>query len=262
MFTDSIDYTICSTDESHYNRINCNLTAPVTKYAAMTVTCLTANCDIVVLNSWDYIMIDGKQFSFETGFTNLNAETFVGLLNDLFTKKNVTYRAELDSARRFKIVCDKKFVIDRMTYHFRLITGFYQTEYENKALFSDYNEEQQMYYVRSNSIGFTNLTPVLYLTSNIAINSYRNVNNELSGSKIVMRLNNSFMPGSPIIVNNADFETTLLSNDLSSLEFTLVDAFMKEVRLLSPMYLSIHVRAIPDEETQHAIFEGQEEKGS
>ncbi len=175
-------------------------------------------------------------------------------------KKNVTYRAELDSARRFKIVCDKKFVIDRMTYHFRLITGFYQTEYENKALFSDYNEEQQMYYVRSNSIGFTNLTPVLYLTSNIAINSYRNVNNELSGSKIVMRLNNSFMPGSPIIVNNADFETTLLSNDLSSLEFTLVDAFMKEVRLLSPMYLSIHVRAIPDEEIQLAIFEGQEEK--
>ena len=207
-------------------------------------------------------MIDGKQFSFETGFTNLNAETFVGLLNDLFTKKNVTYRAELDSARRFKIVCDKKFVIDRMTYHFRLITGFYQTEYENKALFSDYNEEQQMYYVRSNSVGFTNLTPVLYLTSNIAINSYRNVNNELSGSKIVMRLNNSFMPGSPIIVNNADFETTLLSNDLSSLEFTLVDAFMKEVRLLSPMYLSIHVRAIPDEEIHHAIFEGQEEKGS
>ena len=119
-----------------------------------------------------------------------------------------------------------------------------------------------MYYVRSNSVWYTNLTPVLHLTSNIAINSYRNVNNELSGSKIVMRLNNSFMPGSPIIVNNADFETTLLSNDLSSLEFTLVDAFMKEVRLLSLMFLSIHVRAIPDEEIQHAIFEGQEEKGS
>lgn len=117
MFTDSIDYTICSTDESHYNRINCNLTAPVTKYSALTVTCLTANCDIVVLNSWDYIVIDGKQFSFETGFTNLNAETFVGLLNDLFTKKEVTYQAQLDSAGRFKIICDKKFIIERMTYH-------------------------------------------------------------------------------------------------------------------------------------------------
>lgn len=145
-----------------------------------------------------------------------------------------------------------------MTYHFRLLTGFYQTEYENKPLYSDYNAEHQIYYIRSNSVGFTNLTPVLYLTSNIAINSYRNINNELSGSKIVMRLNNSFMPGSPIIVNNADFETTLLSNDLSSLEFTLVDAFMKEVRLLSPMYLSIHVRAIPDDEIQHPLLEPQQ----
>ena len=95
----------------------------------MTVTCLTANCDIVVVNSWDYIVIDGKQFSFETGFTDLNAETFVGLLNDLFTKKEVTYQAQLDSAGRFKIICDKKFIIERMTHHFRLLTGFYQTEY-------------------------------------------------------------------------------------------------------------------------------------
>ena len=70
MFTDSIDYTICSTDESHYNRINRNLTASETKYTAMTVTCLTGNCDIVVLKSWDYRVIGGKQFSFETGFTN------------------------------------------------------------------------------------------------------------------------------------------------------------------------------------------------
>ena len=262
MFTESIDYTICSTDESHYNRINCNLTAPVTKYSAMTVTCLTANCDIVVLNSWDYIVIDGKQYSFETEYTNLNSETFVGLLNDLFDKKGVTYKAQLDSANRFKLICDKQFVIERMTYHFRLITGFYQSEYENMPLYSDYNDEQQMYYVRANSVGFTNLTPVLYLTSNIAINSYRNANsNELSGSKIVMRLNNSFMPGSPIIVNNADFETTLLSNDLSSLEFTLVDAFMKEVRLLSPMYLAIHVRGIADEEIiPPLLMEGQEQK--
>ena len=255
MFSESMDYTICSTDENHYNRINCNLTAPVTKYAAMTVTCLTANCDIVVLNSWDYIVIDGKQYSFEAGYTNLNAETFVGLLNNLFDQKGVTYTAQLDTAGRFKLSCDKQFVIERMTYHFRLITGFYQDEYENKPLYSDYDEKEKVYFVRANSVGFTNLTPVLYLTSNIATKSYRSVGtNELSGAKIVMRLNNSFMPGSPIIVNNADFTTTLLSNDLSSLEFTLIDAFMHEVRLLSPMYLSIQVRQIPDEEIEPPIF--------
>ena len=81
--------------------------------------------------------------------------------------------------------------------------------------------------------------------------SYRNMNeNDLSGAKIVMRLNNSFMASSPIMVNNADFETILLSNDLSCLEFTLVDAYMHEIKLLSPMYLSIHIRAIEDQEIE------------
>ena len=92
--------------------------------------------------------------------------------------------------------------------------------------------------------------------------SYRNMNeNDLSGAKIVMRLNNSFMASSPIIVNNAEFEVILLSNDLSCLEFTLVDAYMHEVKLLSPMYLSIHVCAIEDIEIEtFASMIGQSEQ--
>ena len=57
-----------------------------------------------------------------------------------------------------------------------------------------------------------------------------------------------FSSGYPIISNNGDFQTTLLSNDLAMLEFILVDAFMHEIKLLSPMYLSIQVRSVPDED--------------
>ena len=63
MLRTSLDYTVCSTDPNHYNRINCNLPAPVTRYCSLTVTCLTANCDIVVLNEDDYITINGKRYS-------------------------------------------------------------------------------------------------------------------------------------------------------------------------------------------------------
>ena len=55
MFAGSLDYTICSTDPEHYNRITCNLLAPMTKYASFIVTSLTANLDLVVLNQEDYI---------------------------------------------------------------------------------------------------------------------------------------------------------------------------------------------------------------
>lgn len=47
MFIGSLDYTICSTNPAHYNRINCNLVSPITKYASFIVTSLTANFDMI-----------------------------------------------------------------------------------------------------------------------------------------------------------------------------------------------------------------------
>ena len=63
-----------------------------------------------------------------------------------------------------------------------------------------------------------------------------------------MRVNNSFQPSIPLIHNNADFETILLLNDLSMLEFRLVDANLHDVHLFSPLYLSIQVRSVPDDD--------------
>ncbi len=252
MFSESIDYTVCSTNEKKYNRINCNLTAPITKYAAMTITCLTTNCNIVVLNEDDYIMINGEQFSLKTDYTNLNSQAFSSLLNDMFSSLNKLFTTEIDESGRFKLCSNKSFHIDRMTYNFQLITGFYNSSF---PIYSDYDQVNEYYFIRAESVGFTLSTPILYLISNVGMQSYRNVNqHELSGAKIVMRLNNSFSSNCPIIVNNADFTTTILSNDLASLEFSLVDAYMHEVKLLSPMYLSINIRAIK-EETIPSSFE-------
>ncbi len=253
MLKNSLDYTVCSTNPEHYNRINCNLTAPITRYSSLTVTCLTANCDIIVLNEDDYITIDGKRYSLKTDYCNLNAETLAALLNDLFTQNELTIDVNIDNARRFVFTASNSFTINTMTYNYQLITGFYNTSF---PIYADFNES---YFIKANSVGFNLSTPVLYLLSNVGTLSYRNVNeSELSGSKIVMRINNSFSASYPIIVNNSEFETTILSNDLSCLELTLVDAYMKEIKLLSPMYLSINVKAINDEEIIPFIQEIQQ----
>ena len=256
MLKNSLDYTVCSTDCEHYNRINCNLTAPITRYASMTVTCLTANCDIVVLNEDDYITINGKRYSLKIDYCNLNVETLAALLNNLFKQNELTLEVRIDESQRFIISDSKSFVLNSMTYNYTLITGFYNTSF---PVYADYKDETDVYFIKANSVGFNLSTPVLYLLSNVGSISYRNVNeSELSGSKIVMRINNSFSANYPIIVNNSEFETTLLSNDLSCLELTLVDAYMKEIKLLSPMYLSINVKAIPDEEIIPLIDEIQQ----
>ena len=267
MLKNSLDYTVCSTDCEHYNRINCNLTAPITRYASMTVTCLTANCDIVVLNEDDYITINGKRYSLKTDYCNLNVETLAALLNNLFKQNELTLSVRIDESQRFVISDSKSFVVNSMTYNYTLITGFYNTSF---PVYADYKaqgagakglDEADIYFIKANSVGFNLSTPVLYLLSNVGSISYRNVNeSELSGSKIVMRINNSFSANYPIIVNNSEFETTLLSNDLSCLELTLVDAYMKEIKLLSPMYLSINVKAIADEEIIPLIDEIQQQK--
>ena len=273
MYTGSIDYTVCSTDPSRYSRINCNLTAPVTRFSAMTVTCLTANCNIMVLSKDDYLTINDVKITLDQDYSNLNGNTLARVLNDLL---DPVINVVVDSANRLVFGSSQEFVINDMSYNTKLITGFYNTSLPIK---SHYNEaydsrsedlkiesvdnQLMKYLINAESVGFMLSTPILYLVSNVGMQSYRNIKSmndddkrdpsgsgkpdDLCGAKIVMRLNNSFSANYPITVNNADFTTTLCSNDLSSLEFRLVDAYMHEIKLLSPMYLSITVRAVEEE---------------
>lgn len=255
MFSELIDYTVSSTDPNNYNKIFCNLTAPPTKYSIMTITCLTTNCNIIVLNKDDYIIINDIKYQFKDNYTNINLEAFIELLKDL-TQNHFVAEGEInplslngidfyiDNTSRLYFYSERPFVINDASYNVKLITGIY---HQNLPLTSSFNPETDKYYVQAISSGFNLLTPVLYLCSNIAIKSYRNADDSsLNGSKIVMRVNNSFSTSMPIINNNADFETVLLSNDLSMLEFRLVDANMHDIHLLSPLYLSVQVRSVAD----------------
>ncbi len=255
MFSELIDYTVSSTDPNNYNKIFCNLTAPPTKYSIMTITCLTTNCNIIVLNKDDYIIINDIKYQFKDNYTNINLEAFIELLKEL-TQNSFVAEGEInplslngidfyiDNTSRLYFYSERPFVINDASYNVKLITGIY---HQNLPLTSSFNPETDKYYVQAISSGFNLLTPVLYLCSNIAIKSYRNADDSsLNGSKIVMRVNNSFSTSMPIINNNADFETVLLSNDLSMLEFRLVDANMHDIHLLSPLYLSVQVRSVAD----------------
>ena len=262
MFIGSLDYTICSTNPAHYNRINCNLVSPITKYASFIVTSLTANFDMIILNKDDYMIYEEfvddewirkkiqitdeyKPIDRDYGLTVLRLE-----LVDDFEEKIDENNYKMDN-----LITDKtgRFVMKRknlwriidMSYNIKLITGFYNIDLPICSIFDEISE---MHYIKAESVGLTMSTPILYLISNVGIQSYRNSEEyELHGAKIVMRLNNTSISNAPIVINNGDFRTTILSNDLSMLEFKLVDAYLHEIHLLSPMYLTIHVDAIEDE---------------
>ena len=66
--------------------------------------------------------------------------------------------------------------------------------------------------------------------------------------RILMRLLNSFFAKQPINNSNGDYTTIVRCTDLSDIRFTLVDANYHEVKLLTPMYLTVQIEAIPDPE--------------
>jgi hypothetical protein len=98
-------------------------------------------------------------------------------------------------------------------------------------------------------VGLYLSTPVLYLACNLGSNSYRTAGTSFTSMRILMRLTNSFFAKQPIVNVNGDFTTTVKCSDLSDVRFTLIDANYHEVKLLTPMYLTVQIESIPDAES-------------
>ena len=240
MMTPLIDYTISSYDYNHYNRIDINLPSPPSRRVSMIVTSLTTKCSIVVIEKDDYIQINGKKYVFNNMYTDLNSETFCMLLNALIKNSNVT--ASVDETGRILFESDTFFTINNASYNIIQLCGFYN---EVLPLNSEYTGGT--FSILAQSVGNYLSTPVLYLVSNVGKSSFRNLHENISISRIILRINNSFSANYPIIVTNADFEVDIPSCDLGTVQLTLVDSNMREVHLLNPIYITISVKIIEEE---------------
>ena len=248
MMTPLIDYTISSYDYNHYNRIDINLPYPPSRKVLMIVTSLTTKCSIVVIEKDDYIQINGKKYVFNNMYTDLNSETFCMLLNALIKNSNVT--ASVDETGRILFESDTFFTINNASYNIIQLCGFYN---EILPLNSSYEVSEcecasGTFSILAQSVGNYLSTPVLYLVSNVGKSSFRNLYENLNISRIVLRINNSFSANYPIIVTNADFEVDIPSCDLGNVQLTLVDSNMREVHLLNPIYITISVKIIEEDE--------------
>lgn len=256
MYNENIDYTICSNDEDHYNRINACLQAPPTHNAKLIITSLTTKCSIVVLSKDDYISINGHKYSFDRDYTDLNSDSFAQLLENLLGED---FEIRIDEASRVEISSLKKFTIFLASYNVKLLLGYYNTIF---PILSEYDEIKNIYKFTPKSVGYTLSTPILYIVSNIGVKSYRNLNKSATSSRLLMRLNNSYASNYPIVATNGDFVTLINSNDLSMVEFTLVDANMHEIKLLNPMYLTISVSPIPDEYIPEFMYQNNQQENN
>ena len=237
---DTMDYTISSVDYKHNNRIYTNITAPHTEFCKMTITSLTTMANFVVLDTSDYIVINGRRYNIQEDFSDVNTASLVEYLNGFLATNKIEVYYDSCSRVYFSSTDTNDISIDECSYNLRLMLGLVNVELP----------------LQTNSgtllcpdVGLFLSTPVLYLACNLGSNSYRTAGNSFTSMRILMRLTNSFFAKQPIVNVNGDFTTTVKCSDLSDVRFTLIDANYQEVKLLTPMYLTVQIEPIPDIES-------------
>lgn len=231
----SILYTITSTDPKHYNVIKTNLQPPFGDHCRLTVTNLTTKATFVVLNENDYITINNVRYYFQDEYSEMTIDAVVSVLNELLIDAKIT--ASNDNVGRLVLSSTTPFVISDMTYNVKMITGFYN---DSLPLSSNNN------IIAASSAGFSLLTPILYLVSNLGAKCYDNIDELYCDRKVLMRVSNSFSSSYPIVNSNMEFSSVIPVNSLSNIEFRLVDANMHDVKLLTPMYISVQTDSLEE----------------
>ena len=247
----SILYTITSTNPECYNLIRTNLQVPYGLYCRLSATNLTTKATFIVLNKQDYIVINETKYYFQNEFNELTIDALAEVLNELLTSLQITVTA--DNVGRLVLKSHQQFIINNMSYNTKQVTGMYHNSFPITPEESLDDEDETLYTITSMSVGYSMLTPILYLVSNLGAKCYDNVDELYCDRKILMRVSNSFSSNYPIVNGNAEFTSIVPVNSLSNIEFRLVDANMHDIKLLTPMYLSIQADSIEDESNEATI---------
>ena len=221
---------------------------------------MTTKASFIVLDKSDYVVINDQKIYFDDAYCEMPISSFSLLLTQMLVEHfpdQGNFQATTDNVNRLKIWSLQPFTISDMSYNMKMVSGFY-----NDAFPLTLEEEVGpapasvvTYYVKASSVGYSLLTPIFYLISNLGSKCYDNVDKSYFNHKVLMRVSNSFMANYPIISSNAEFTSLVPVNSLSDIEFHLVDANMHPIKLLSPMYLSVYVETIDDPDVQSIINE-------
>ena len=121
-------------------------------------------------------------------------------------------------------------------------------------------EVRTVYKVNSPAVGYMLSTPILYLLTSVGAPVFFNeMHNEdkMQCGTISMVLNNSYSSSFPIVAQQHEIITRTPLNFTSNINFWLVDANMREIKLLNPLYITVRVEPEDDTNNQVSVPNGQ-----
>ena len=115
-------------------------------------------------------------------------------------------------------------------------------------------ELRTVYRFNAPAVGYMLSTPILYLLTSVGapvfFNEMQNEDKMQCGT-ISMVLNNSYSSSFPIVAQQREIITRTPLNFTSNINFWLVDANMREIKLLNPLYITVRVE--PEEDLTNQI---------
>jgi len=178
---------------------------------------LTTYACFEVLNADDYLTFNvsgtGLTLTFDESYSDLNAESLATLLDEKL--KNYDIDCSVDYTNRIRFNYNGNFALTDASYNVRTLLGIYDQSLPISSVGG---------VVQCSAVGHYLSTPILYLIGSIGGKCFIKDDNGYKNQRVLMRINNSFSANFPVIANNGEFKVYTLSNDLSNIDFELVDA--------------------------------------
>ena len=247
------DFNFHSTDPDNFNEVKCPIIYTGTSNKVKWyISDITTNHNMVVLSPDDYIEFEDIDFTYIkynlTKYYTTIYDTLMDDINNIFEIKTRQCKIYKNNRGLYYFESSYSFTISDMSYNMRQVLGFYCDTFP-----IDSKYENGVYRIMAKGVGFTNFSPVWFLISNLG--TPIQINKEDSPwtpmfPAIVMKIQNSFQAGQPLTYSNSDYVSMSPPSALSNLRVKLVDANLVPIKLLNPLYVSVALVELTDEEKQ------------
>ena len=244
-------YHLTSSDPNNYGTIrfrsSINSMNSMVMYRIQSVSTIAS---FSMTTSDDYIVIEttieNEAVELTLHFQDHGAydmRTLTYLLNNLFEGQlisleddpPITFTITMDSSNKLIISANKEFVIKEASHGARLLLGLYHTQLPISSM------QKQ---IKMSSVPYVSYGNILYLTARTDFVSVLNADDKEITRSIAYKVNELLYPGFPINCKLPGSWSIIHSDQLSSLEFQLVDFQLQPVVLHAPLYITLEIERL------------------
>ena len=205
----------------------------------VSVTSVNFNNLIRTLKKDDFIKINYITYLSKNERKNLNPYSWSALLSEIIFNSSVLVHVDPLSLIYFDSM--SSFTITEMSYNMRLLCGLDEKDFPLESTFDDYTSR---FIYKCPRFGNYNSTPIFYITSNWGANNFmQDIDGNLIGRNIFMKINNSIAANIPVVYSGGDQKRIFGTSEIgSTVEFVICDANLVKLDLLDRLYLTMRVK--------------------